>query len=324
MNLMKAESPGPSVSRLVPKVQSTAKILYEIYIVMTVVETVLLLLGGMPFFDSLTTAFGTAGTGGFGIKNDSFASYAPHLQNIVTIFMILFGINFNAYFFIIMGKAKQAFQMEEVRAYLLVIAASIAAITWNTLGIFQSVGVAFQQAAFQVGSIVTTTGFATTDFDKWPQASRTILVMLMFMGACAGSTGGGMKVSRFLILIKTVKKELIQLVHPNAVKKIKMDGKIIEHEVVRATNVYCVAYVLIFAFSMLLIAVDEQTLVTNFTAVAATFNNIGPGLDVVGPSGNFSVFSNFSKMILIFDMLAGRLEIFPILVMFSRETWRKF
>lgn len=185
-------------------------------------------------------------------------------------------------------------------------------------------GLAFQQAAFQVGSIVTTTGFATTDFDKWPQASRTILVMLMFMGACAGSTGGGMKVSRFLILIKTVKKELVQLVHPNAVKKIKMDGKIVEHEVVRATNVYCVAYVLIFAASMLLIAVDEQTLVTNFTAVAATFNNIGPGLDVVGPSGNFSIFSNFSKGILIFDMLAGRLEIFPILVLFSRETWRKF
>jgi len=324
MNLMKAESPGPSVSRLVPKVQTTAKILYEIYIVMTVTEIVFLLLGGMPFFDALTTAFGTAGTGGFGIKNDSFAGYSPYLQNVVTVFMILFGINFNAYFFIIMGKAKQAFEMEEIRTYLLVIAASIAAITWDTLGIFQSVGAAFQQAAFQVGSIVTTTGFATTDFNKWPQASRTILVMLMFMGACAGSTGGGMKVSRFLILIKTVKKELIQLVHPNAVKKIKMDGKLIEHEVVRATNVYCVAYVLIFAFSMLLIAVDEQTLVTNFTAVAATFNNIGPGLDVVGPSGNFSVFSNFSKLILIFDMLAGRLEIFPILVMFSRETWRKF
>ena len=228
MNLMKAESPGPSVSRLVPKVQTTAKILYEIYIVMTIIEIVLLLFGGMPLFDALTSAFGTAGTGGFGIKNDSFASYSPYLQNVVTVFMILFGINFNAYFFIIMGKAKQAFQMEEVRAYLLVIGASIVAITWNTLEIFQSVGLAFQQAAFQVGSIVTTTGFATTDFDKWPQASRTILVMLMFMGACAGSTGGGMKVSRFLILIKTVKKELVQLVHPNAVKKIKMDGKIVE------------------------------------------------------------------------------------------------
>jgi len=324
MNLMKAESPGPSVSRLVPKVQTTAKILYEIYMVLTIIEIVILLLCGMPLFDALTTAFGTAGTGGFGIKNDSMASYSTTIQVVVTIFMILFGINFNAYFFLIMGKAKQAFQMEEVRAYLGIIAVAIGLITWNTAGMFQSVGVAFQQAAFQVGSIITTTGFATTNFDLWPQASRTILVMLMFVGACAGSTGGGMKVSRFLILIKAVKKELVQLVHPNAVGKIKMDGKLVEHEVVRATNVYCVAYVLIFAFSMLLIAVDEQTLVTNFTAVAATFNNIGPGLDVVGPSGNFSVFSNFSKLILTFDMLAGRLEIFPVLVLFSRETWRKF
>lgn len=324
MNLMKAESPGPSVSRLVPKVQTTAKILYEIYIVLTVIEIVILLVCGMPLFDALTTAFGTAGTGGFGIKNDSMAGYSATIQIVVTIFMILFGINFNAYFFIVMGKVKQAFQMEEVRAYLGIIAVATGLITWNTLGMFESLGHAFQQAAFQVGSIITTTGFATTNFDLWPQASRTILVMLMFVGACAGSTGGGMKVSRFLILIKSVKKELVQLVHPNAVGKIKMDGKLVEHEVVRATNVYCVAYVLIFAFSMLLIAVDEQTLVTNFTAVAATFNNIGPGLDVVGPSGNFSVFSNFSKLVLTFDMLAGRLEIFPVLVIFSRETWRKF
>ncbi len=324
MNLMKAESPGPSVSRLVPKVQTTAKILYEIYIVLTITEMVILLLCGMPLFDAVTTSFGTAGTGGFGIKNDSMAGYSTLIQNVVTIFMIMFGINFNAYFFIIMGKAKQAFQMEEVHAYLGIIAVAIGLITWNTRGIFQSLGVAFQQAAFQVGSIITTTGFATTNFDLWPQASRTILVMLMFVGACAGSTGGGMKVSRFLILIKSVKKELVQLVHPNAVGKIKMDGKLVEHEVVRATNVYCVAYLLIFSLSMLLIAVDEQTLVTNFTAVAATFNNIGPGLDVVGPSGNFSVFSNFSKLVLTFDMLAGRLEIFPVLVLFSRETWRKF
>ncbi len=324
MNLMKAESPGPSVSRLVPKVQSTAKILYEIYLVLTITEIIFLLLGGMPLFDALTTSFGTAGTGGFGIKNDSIASYSTFLQVVVTIFMILFGVNFNAYFFLLMKKARQAFQMEEVRAYFLIIAAAIGVITWDIRGIFPSLGRAFQQAAFQVGSIITTTGFATTDFNIWPQASRTVLVMLMFVGACAGSTGGGIKVSRFLILLKTVKKELIQLVHPHAVKKVKMDGKLIEHEVVRSTNVFMVAYVLIFSFSILLIAVDEQTLVTNFTAVAATFNNIGPGLDVVGPSGNFSIFSNFSKLILIFDMLAGRLEIFPILVLFSGETWKKF
>lgn len=324
MNLMKAESPGPSVSRLAPKVRTTAKILYEIYLVLTVVEIVILLLGGMPAFDALTISFGTAGTGGFGVRNSSIAEYSVFLQNVVTVFMILFGINFNAFYFILVGKVKQAFQMEEVRAYFLIIALAIGAITWNTMGLFHSVGTAFQQSAFQVASIITTTGYSTTDFDMWPQTSRTILVILMFIGACAGSTGGGMKVSRFLVLFKGIKKELIQMVHPNAVKKIKMDGKLVEHEVVRAINVYCVAYMLIFAFSVLLISIDGQTLTTNFTAIAATFNNIGPGLEAVGPSGNFGVFSNFSKLVLIFDMLAGRLEVFPILVLFSKETWKKF
>ncbi|MDO4268588.1 MAG: TrkH family potassium uptake protein [Eubacteriales bacterium] len=324
MNLMKAESPGPIVSRLVPKVQSTAKILYGIYIVLTIVELVFLLAGRMPLFDALATSFGTAGTGGFGIKNDSMAGYSPYIQNVVTVFMILFGINFNAYFLILMGKVGQALKMEEVRAYLLVIAAAIALISWNSLELFSSLGESVHHAAFQVGSIITTTGFATTNFDLWPQLSRSVLVVLMFIGACAGSTGGGIKVSRLIILAKTVRKELIQMVHPHAVKKVKMDGKLIEHEVVRATNVYMVAYVLIFVFSCLLVSLDGQSLVTNFTAVAATFNNIGPGLEMVGPSGNFQIFSNFAKLVLIFDMLAGRLEIFPILVLFSRETWRRF
>lgn len=324
MNLMKAESPGPSVSRLVPKVKSTAKILYEIYIGMTILEIILLLVGGMPLFDALTTAFGTAGTGGFGIKNDSIASYSVYIQVVVTIFMILFGINFNVYYLILMRKMKQAAKNEEVRWYLLIIAGAIALITIDIFSIYGNIGTAVQQSAFQVASIITTTGFATTDFNIWPQVSKTILVMLMFIGACAGSTGGGIKVSRFIILIKTVKKELHQFLHPRNVRKVKMDGKMIEHEVVRQTNVFMVAYVFIFAFSVLILAIDKKDLITNFTAVAATFNNIGPGLELVGPIANFSIFSNPAKLILTFDMLAGRLEIFPLLLLFVKDTWKKF
>ena len=324
MNLMKAESPGPSVSKLAPKVQSTAKILYTIYFVMTVIQIVLLLIGGMPLFDTICTAFGTAGTGGFGIKNDSMASYSTYLQVVITVFMILFGVNFNAYFFIITKKFAQAFKMEEIRYYFGIIGVATLIITCNIYHIFGSAARAFQQAAFQVGSIITTTGYATTDFNMWPEISRTILVMLMFIGACAGSTGGGFKVSRILILCKTVRKELHIFLHPNAVKKIKMDGKAIPHEVVRSTNIFFIVYVLIFSSSVFLIAFDDFELITNFTAVAATFNNIGPGLELVGPTGNFCMFSWFSKLILTFDMLAGRLEIFPLLLLFVRDTWRKF
>ncbi len=324
MNLMKAESPGPSVEKLVPKIQSTAKILYSIYMAMTILEIILLLAGGMPLFDSLTTTFGTAGTGGFGIKNDSIASYSPYLQNVVTVFMILFGINFNFYFLLLMRKPKKALKNEEVRCYLAIIAVTVSIITFNIRGLYPSIMEAFQQAAFQVGSIITTTGYATTDFDTWPQVSRTILVMLMFVGACAGSTGGGIKVSRFVILLKTVNKELHLFLHPKAVRKISMDGKVIEHEVVRSINVFMTAYVLIFAFSILLIGFDNHDLITNFTAVTATLNNIGPGLELVGPSQNFSLFSNPAKCVLIFDMLAGRLELFPLLLLFVRDTWKKF
>ncbi len=324
MNLMKAESPGPSVEKLVPKIQSTAKILYSIYMAMTILEIILLLAGGMPLFDSLTTTFGTAGTGGFGIKNDSIASYSPYLQNVVTVFMILFGINFNFYFLLLMRKPKKALKNEEVRCYLAIIAVTVSIITFNIRRLYPSIMEAFQQAAFQVGSIITTTGYATTDFNTWPQVSRTILVMLMFVGACAGSTGGGIKVSRFVILLKTVNKELHLFLHPKAVRKISMDGKVIEHEVVRSINVFMTAYVLIFAFSILLIGFDNHDLITNFTAVTATLNNIGPGLELVGPSQNFSLFSNPAKCVLIFDMLAGRLELFPLLLLFVRDTWKKF
>lgn len=324
MNLMKAESPGPSVEKLVPKIQSTAKILYSIYVAMTILEVLLLLAGNMPLFDALTTTFGTAGTGGFGIKNDSMASYSPYLQNVVTVFMILFGINFNFYFLLLMRKPKKAMKNEEVRCYLAIIAITISIITFNIRGLYPSIMEAFQQAAFQVGSIITTTGFATTDFNTWPQVSRTILVMLMFVGACAGSTGGGIKVSRFVILLKMVNKELHLFLHPKGVRKISMDGKVVEHEVVRSINVFMTAYVLVFAFSILLVGFDNHDLITNFTAVAATLNNIGPGLELVGPSQNFGLFSDPAKCVLIFDMLAGRLELFPLLLLFVKDTWKRF
>lgn len=324
MNLMKAESPGPSVSRLVPKVQTTAKILYGIYIGMTVIQIILLLLGGMSPFEALTLSFGTAGTGGFGILNDSIASYSTYHQVVITIFMILFGINFNAFYFILLKHVKDAFAMEEVRAYLMVIATSVLVITINIAHLYDNVLIAFQQSAFQVASIITTTGYSTTDFNTWPEISRTILVMLMFIGACAGSTGGGIKVSRFLIWFKTVTKEIRLYLHPKSVKRIKMDGKTVSPEIIRSTNVYLVVYLIIFAASVLLIAVDNFDLTTNFTAVTATLNNIGPGLNQVGPMSNFSGFSNFATVILTIDMLAGRLELFPLLLLFSKDTWKKF
>lgn len=324
MNLMKAESPGPSVSRLVPTVRSTAKILYTIYLVMTVVEIVLLLCGGMPMFDALTTSFGTAGTGGFGIKNDSIAGYSTYIQVVVTVFMILFGVNFSVYYLILVKKWKQALKSEELRWYLIIIAAAILLISWDIRGLYGNAGQAVQQAAFQVGSIITTTGYATTDFNVWPEVSRTVLVMLMFVGACAGSTGGGIKVSRFVILLKSTAKEMGHYLHPRQVKKIQMDGKNVDHETVRNVNVFMLVYALIYAFSMLFLAFDGKDLITNFTAVAATFNNIGPGLELVGPAANFSTFSIPAKLVLIFDMLAGRLEIFPLLLLFYKDTWKKF
>lgn len=323
MYLMKAESPGPSVEKLVPRVKSTAMILYGIYTLMTIVEIVLLLIGGMPLFDALTTSFGTAGTGGFGIKNDSIGSYAPHLQNIVTVFMILFGVNFNIYYLILCKKFRQVIRSEEVRAYLGIILATIIIITYNVRHMFPTIGEALRHSAFQVGSIITTTGFSTTDFDLWPQIPKTLLIMLMFIGACAGSTGGGMKVSRLVIMVKTVKKELFTFAHPHGVKKICMDNHLIGHETVRSVNIFLIAYMLIMAFSTLLIGFDNFDFTTNFTAVTATFNNIGPGLELVGPTRNFGIFSDFSKAVLMFDMLAGRLEIFPMLVLFAPVTWKR-
>ena len=324
MNLMKAESPGPSVSKLVPKVRSTAKLLYGLYVALSLLELALLLLGSMPLFDALCTTFGTAGTGGFGIKNSSIGEYSAYIQSVVTIFMILFGINFNVYFLLYMRKPKEALRCEEAGWYLAIIAVSTLIITVFIRNSFPDLVTAFRHAAFQVGSIITTTGFSTVDFNVWPAVPRAILVLLMFIGACAGSTGGGIKVSRIVLLFRTMTREIGQIIHPHMVKKLKFEGRVVGQEVLRSVNAFMVAYVLIFAVSTLFVCLDGFDLVTSFTAVAATLNNIGPGLEMVGPIGNFSCFSDLSKIVLIFDMLAGRLEIFPLLVLFFRDTWKKF
>lgn len=323
MNLMKAESPGPSVSKLVPHVKDTAKILYGMYIAITLCEIVLLCAFGMPLFDSLCTSFGTVGTGGFGIKNSSIAGYAPSLQIIVTIFMILSGINYTFYFFILSKKIGDAFHIEEVRWYLLLILAAAGAIIYDIRHLYPTLGEAVRHAFFQVGSIITTTGYATADFDLWPSMSKTILVTLMFVGACAGSTGGGMKVSRLVILFKTIKKELSLIIHPREIRKIRIDGHVVEHNILRSTNVFLVIYFVLLLSSTLLISIDEFDFSTNFTAVVSALNNIGPGLNHVGPTQNFSIFSAFSKFVLMFDMLAGRLELFPMMILFMPSTWRR-
>lgn len=324
INLMRAESPGPSVGRLVPKVRDTAKILYEIYIGITLIEIVVLCFCRIPLFDALTTTFGTVGTGGFGIRNDSLAGYSPLVQNVVTLFMILSGINYMFYFYMLHKHVKDAFSIEEIRWYLAVILVSVVVIVFDIHHMYASVGESTRHAFFQVGSIITTTGFSTVDFNTWPQLSKTILIILMFVGACAGSTGGGMKVSRIVILFKTIRKELSMMIHPRMVKKIKIDQHTLPHEVLRSTNVFVAVYFVILFMSVLLIGVDELDFTTNFTAVAATLNNIGPGLELVGPTQNFSIFSGFSKYILMFDMLAGRLELFPMLIIMLPSCWKKY
>ena len=321
--LIKAESTGPAVSKLVPTVKSTAKLLYGMYIFLTVLEIILLLIGKMNLFEALTLSFGTAGTGGFGILNSSFADYSPYVQNVATIFMLLFGVDFSLYYLIIMKKFKVALKSEEVRAYFLIVLVSSLLICFNCASMFENLATSFRHSIFQVASIITTTGFATVDFDKWPEFSKTILVVLMFIGACAGSTGGGIKVSRIIILLKSIVKEIKIAVHPKRVYKTTMNGKLVEHETVRAINVFMVAYIAIYVASMLIISIDNMDFTTNFTAVAATINNIGPGLAGVGPTQTFGAFSPLSKVVFIFNMIAGRLEIFPVLILFSLPTWKK-
>ncbi len=323
LQLMKAESPGPSVSKLVPKLRATAIMLYKIYLGMTVAMLILLVIGGMPVFEALCISFGTAGTGGFGVLNSSMGSYSPFLQAVTTVFMMLFGVNFSFYFLILYRKAKDAFSMEEVRWYFGIYFGAVFLITANLCvrggGILHN----FHHAAFQAASVMTTTGFSTTDFNLWPSFSKAILLVLMFIGACAGSTGGGMKVSRVIIYLKSVKKEMAALIHPRSVKVTKLEGKVVDDVMMRSVFAFLSAYLVIFVVSLLVISLDGFDLETNFSAVAATFNNIGPGLGAVGPVSNFSAYSMLSKIVLSLDMLIGRLEIFPILLLFAPSTWKK-
>lgn len=319
LHLMRAESPGPNVGKLVPKSISTARILYGIYIAMSVLECIILLIGGMPLFDSITLTFSTAGTGGFGILNDSVASYNTYLQIVITIFMVLFGVNFNIYFLVICGKIKDIFKSEELRAYLAIMFTAIVLISFDIRDYFGSALEALHHAAFQVGSFITTTAYSTTDYNQWPDFSRVILIVVMCIGACAGSTSGGIKVSRILIAFKNARRELKHLLHPRSVNVVKFDGKKVSDEIIQGTNVYLFLYMIALVLSTVIISFDKVDLLSSFTGIIASLSNVGPGLDVVGPMGNFSSYNWISKCVFIFDMFLGRLEIFPVLLLFSRK-----
>ena len=323
MHLLRAESPGPNVGKLVPKMRKTAGILYILYIVLTVLNILFLLLGGMSLFESVCHAFGTAGTGGFGIKNDSFGSYSPYLQNVTTVFMILFGVNFSCYYLLLIRQWKNVIGDEELRTYFGIILAAVALIVLNLRGVYSSLGETIRHAAFQVASIITTTGYATTDFDLWPSFSKTLLLCLMVIGASAGSTGGGLKVGRVLLLLKGLRRNIRQMLNPRKVEVIRNNGNIVDEQIQANTNAYLAAYVVIIFGVFAVISLDNFSVGTNFSAVLACFNNIGPGLEAVGPTCNFSAYSPLSKIVLSWAMLAGRLEIFPMLVLFSRNTWRR-
>lgn len=321
MHIMKAESPGPSVSKLVPRVKTTALLLYGIYFTLTLIEFILLLFGGLTPFEALNTAVATAGTGGFGIYGDSIGGFSVYNQIVVIAFMLLFSVNFNSYYFLLKGKIRESLSLE-VRVFALIVLISVLMISYNIMDI-SGFKQALLDSSFAVSSVISTTGFSTADFNNWPELSRTILVLLMFVGACAGSTGGGMKVSRVIILFKNLSRELLAMIHPKQVKKIQLDGHSVEDETVHTVGVYIVAYLALMVVSIGIISFDNHDLITNFTAVVSAVNNIGPGLELVGPSANFGFFSIPSKLTLIFDMLAGRLELFPMLLLFNPAMWKK-
>lgn len=323
MYLMKAESPGPSVGKLVPKVRFTAQILYRLYVILTIVQIVLLLLGGMSLFESLCVAFGTAGTGGFGVRNDSAASYTPYVQWVVTVFMIIFGVNFNVYFLAFMRKFRQAARCEEMRWYLAIIAAATLLIFVNIYDTAHTAEYNLRAAAFQVASIITTTGFSSVNFDLWPEFSRLILIILMFVGACAGSTGGGLKVSRLVMAAKSMISYLGSFLHPRAVRRIRFEEKDVDEGMMRAIHAYFTGAVVIFTVSLLVVSLENYDFLSSFTAIAATFNNVGPAMGVAGPVSNFGGFSALSKCVMVFDMLAGRLEIFPLLMLLYPPLWKE-
>ena len=323
MHLLRAESPGPNVGKLVPKMRKTAGILYLLYIGLTILNIIFLLLGDMPLFDSICHAFGTAGTGGFGIKNDSFSSYSPYLQNVTTVFMILFGVNFSCYYLLLLKHFRSVFKDEELRTYFGIIFVSILLISLNIRHLYPTLEETIRHAAFQVGSIITTTGYATTDFELWPAFSKTLILLLMVSGACAGSTGGGIKVARVLLIFKSLTRNIRQVISPRKVELVRNNGSVVDQKILDNTNAYLAAYVIIIFSVFLIISLDGYSIGTNFSAVLCTFNNIGPGFEAVGPTCNFSGYSDLSKLALSWAMLAGRLEIFPMLVLFSHNTWKK-
>lgn len=323
IHIIRAEMPGPIVGKIVPKVKNTAIILYIIYIALTLAEILLLIAGKMPVYESVVHAFGTAGTGGFGIKADSIGGYSPYLQWVITVFMFLFGINFNLYYLVILGKIKSVLKSEELWAYIGIATASAAIIAVNVHSMYSSVSETIRHSAFQVSSIITTTGFATTDFDQWPTLSKTILLLLMIVGACAGSTGGGLKVSRVVLLFKTIKKELRHMLHPRSVSVVKFEEKTVSKSVITNVSVYFAVYVFLIILTFFLISFDNFGIETNLTAAVSCFNNIGPGLAEVGPTASYACYNWFSKLVLSAAMLFGRLEIFPMLFLFSKPSWSK-
>ena len=323
MHLLRAESPGPDVGKLVPKMRTTASILYLIYIVLTIINFIFLILGDMPVFDAVCTALGTAGTGGFGIKNDSIASYSPYIQNVTTVFMLLFGVNFSCYYLLLLGNFRSVFKDEELRLYIGIILGSLTLIVVNLqlCGYYSTLEEAVRYAAFTIATFISSTGFATTDFDLWPAFSKSIIMCLMIVGACAGSTGGGLKVARLMLLMKSLRRNIQQTLSPRKVIAVRNNSKVVDEKILDKTNAYLAAYVVIIFASFVIISLDNFSIGTNFTAILACFNNMGPGLEAVGPTCNFSGYSNLSKLVLCFDMLAGRLEIFPMLVLLSKNTW---
>ena len=324
MHIMRAEVPGPTVGKLVSRMSDTAKILYGIYLALTLVEIALLLAGGMPLFDACIHSFGSAGTGGFSCRNLSVGAYQnPYFDIVIGIFMLMFGVNFNLYYFLLIRRFRDVFHSEELRSYLLIVAAAVVAITVDIAHLYDSVSTSLCHAFFQVSSIITTTGYATTDFNAWPTFSKGILVVLMFIGACAGSTGGGIKVARVVILVKASYGDMRRMLHPNAVSTVWFEGKPLTDRNLRGVHLFLTVYILVFTVSFLLLSLEQFDLVTTFTALAACINNIGPGLELVGPMGNFSAFSPWSKLLLSFNMLVGRLEIFPMLLLCAPSIWKR-
>ena len=323
IHILRAEVPGPIVGKLVPRIKDTAKILYIIYIVLTVIQVIFLLAGGMSLFDSLLHAFGTAGTGGFSIKADGLAGYSPYLQWVIAIFMLIFGVNFNLYYFILIRKAKMAFQSRELWCYLGIVVVAVTAICINIYPMYENFAEVLRQAVFQVSSIITTTGYATTDFNLWPAFSKGVLFVLLFVGACAGSTAGGLKISRVMLVFKIIGREIRRLIHPRSVAKVKLEGKSVDEATLDGVTTYFAVYMIGIIATFLVLSAEPFGIETNFSAAVSCFNNVGPGFAGVGPMSSYADYSAFSKIVMSLAMLLGRLEIYPLLIVFIPSFWKK-